>query len=304
GDVKTDSALLKNFTVSEMVNGCLCCVLVGQMKNALYEIKEKYNPDRVIIETSGSAFPAPISLQIRELEKDFKLDSIVTVIDCENFIGYEDKSYTAKMQAKYTDLILLNKHEFVSEEKLELVIDHINVLNEDTAKIKYDLKFGVTAEMIFGLDTKLFMNSVETFEVDGENFDKRHHFKEIDLIQIKVKLLANELEKKNSNDYTIKLKGDFENFLNGLSSENIYRVKGFIKLKEDQNHQEKVFILNWAFGKFTLNEIVDVANIDEFDIKLVVMGVDFVNYLENYVTKFKEYFNLFDENHIRFLKGE
>ncbi|KAJ1563485.1 hypothetical protein HK405_001860 [Cladochytrium tenue] len=43
--------------VAEMLNGCLCCVLVGQMKNALLEIRDKYHPDRVIIETSGSAFP-------------------------------------------------------------------------------------------------------------------------------------------------------------------------------------------------------------------------------------------------------
>lgn len=44
----------------------------------------------------------------------FVLDSIVTVIDCENFKGYEDTSYTAKMQAQYTDVILLNKHEQVN----------------------------------------------------------------------------------------------------------------------------------------------------------------------------------------------
>jgi len=43
----------------------------------------------------------------------FTLDSIITVIDCINFRGYEDTSYTAKMQAQYTDIILLNKHELV-----------------------------------------------------------------------------------------------------------------------------------------------------------------------------------------------
>lgn len=43
----------------------------------------------------------------------FTLDSIITVVDCINFRGYEDTSYTAKMQAQYTDIILLNKHELV-----------------------------------------------------------------------------------------------------------------------------------------------------------------------------------------------
>ena len=41
GDVKVDSELASesNVKVTEMLNGCLCCVLVGQMKVALLEIK-------------------------------------------------------------------------------------------------------------------------------------------------------------------------------------------------------------------------------------------------------------------------
>jgi G3E family GTPase len=61
--------------------------------------------------SSRSAFPATLAFQIRELEKEtggaFKLDAIVTVIDAENFKGYEDTSPTAKMQAAYTDMILI-----------------------------------------------------------------------------------------------------------------------------------------------------------------------------------------------------
>jgi G3E family GTPase len=60
---------------------------------------------------SGSAFPATLAFQIRELERetarDLRLDAIVTVIDAENFIGYEDTSPTAKMQSSYTDVLLI-----------------------------------------------------------------------------------------------------------------------------------------------------------------------------------------------------
>jgi hypothetical protein len=52
-----------------------------------------------------------LAFQIRELERqtkgDLKLDAIVTVIDAENFVGYEDTSQTARMQASYTDIILI-----------------------------------------------------------------------------------------------------------------------------------------------------------------------------------------------------
>lgn len=60
---------------------------------------------------SGSAFPATLAFQIREIERqtggELRLDAIATVIDAENFTGYEDTSPTAKMQSSYTDIILI-----------------------------------------------------------------------------------------------------------------------------------------------------------------------------------------------------
>lgn len=74
-------------------------------------IADSFWPDRIIIECSGSAFPATLAFQLRELERetsgDFKLDAIITVIDAENFMGYEDTSPTARMQASYTDLLVI-----------------------------------------------------------------------------------------------------------------------------------------------------------------------------------------------------
>jgi len=60
---------------------------------------------------SGSAFPATLAFQIRELEREtaraLALDAIVTVIDAENFAGYEDTSVTARMQPQYPHLLLI-----------------------------------------------------------------------------------------------------------------------------------------------------------------------------------------------------
>jgi len=55
-------------------------------------IPEKYSPARIIVETSGSAFPAPIAIQIRKLTREnegIHLDSIITVVDAVHFRGYE-----------------------------------------------------------------------------------------------------------------------------------------------------------------------------------------------------------------------
>ncbi|KAG1469004.1 hypothetical protein G6F56_003510 [Rhizopus delemar] len=270
GDIEVDSQIAKesNIGVQEMVNGCMCCVLVGQMKLALQELKEKYNPDRIIIETSGSAFPAPIAWQIREMEPDgFNLDSIITVVDCENFNGYEDTSYTAKLQAQYTDVILLNKHELVDERQLDNVIDAINVLNTDTPKVKCD-KEGVSPDLVFGLDTELFKvgysksNTLETLV-----FDPHHQKNEVDLIQI--------TQSTTSAGLTVDA---LEAFLKSMPKDDIYRIKGFVRLNNNS-----LVIVNHAFGRFSTTPVENeetLENTKDVQIKVTVMGQDLRMYTE------------------------
>lgn len=61
GENAVDSVLAKekSIAVKEILNGCLCCTLVGKLSDAIKEIVETMHPDRIIIETSGSAYPAP-----------------------------------------------------------------------------------------------------------------------------------------------------------------------------------------------------------------------------------------------------
>ncbi|KAJ3114608.1 hypothetical protein HK100_001609 [Physocladia obscura] len=310
GDITVDSQLIdsaagvnggrkSSVRVAEMLNGCLCCVLVGQMKNALLDIKEKYNPDRIIIETSGSAFPAPIAWQIRQLEPDgFSLDAIITVIDCVNFTGYEDTSYTAKMQAKYTDLILLNKHELITERQFDILLDHVYELNEDTPKFKCNGTQGVSPSLIFGIDTKLFqLSSDGSFPADNTAYTaSNHHASEVDLIQIiypepsAENGTCNDQEcshdhhhshenkkKAEKIDATALLppqtftKETLEAFLAPLPKDSFYRIKGTIRIKNTDSSSE-LYIINWAFGRYTLTPVIDADS--KLIYRITVMGVD------------------------------
>lgn len=72
-----------------------------------------------------------------------------------NFEGYVDKTHTARMQAKYTDIVLLNKHELVTREQLDRVQDDVCDLNPETPIIRTN-KGMVNPEVVFGLDSKIF----------------------------------------------------------------------------------------------------------------------------------------------------
>ncbi|KAF8704511.1 cobW protein, partial [Rhizoctonia solani] len=264
GDVEVDSQLASNSSltaVSEILNGCMCCILVGQMKTALLEIRDKYRPDRIIIESSGSAFPATLAFQIRELERetegDFKLDAIVTVVDAENFRGYEDTSPTAKMQAQYTDVILINKWEHVSERDLDIVLDHLGTLNDLTPKLRCQSKSGVPYNLLFGLDSKQFLDL-------PTHSDENHHDEvETATLSRGIRLPhAHTHDHDHNHDHghshdepstrvevdTPLTRDQLTDALGRLPKDSIYRVKGFVRFRD----QDPIEILNWAFGRFDL----------------------------------------------------
>jgi G3E family GTPase len=233
GDIEIDSELAKenNISVKEMVNGCLCCVLVGKLGEAIKQIIQEYHPDRIIIETSGSAYPAPIVWEINKLIKeglDIKQDGVINVIDAINFSGYEDKSYTAKIQAKYNDLILINKHEEVSEKDLDTLLDDVYDLNPLTPKVKTN-KGEVSSNLIFGLDSKLIGEDSEIMNKDHQHLDGEVY--------------------TYSGDQSIE-RDILRITLESLSPKYFFRIKGVSR------DTKGAYIFNYVFGKVSIENLV------------------------------------------------
>jgi G3E family GTPase len=287
-----------------MLNGCLCCVLTGQVSDALKELRDLYNPDRILVETSGSAFPAPLALQIREMEGDgFKLDGIVNVLDCANFKGYEDTSYTAKVQCRFTDLLLLTKWEAVTERQLDTVLDSVYTLYDGTVVpvppiIKVSKTGGLCPDVVFGLDTALF-SELEAGE-DGVMVDSEHHAREVDIIQV-IRNLSGKMERKECGVEGCDARGvrshqhehhghshhheehghdaraaepdlnpldraSFDAWLGTLSKDDVYRVKGLVRFDTGLE------ILNWAFGNWEYTKVPATEKWDDVISRITVMG--------------------------------
>lgn len=181
GDLAVDSQLASANSLSgvrELLNGCICCNLVGQLSDALLQLRDEVKPDRIVIETSGSAFPATLAMEVNRLADEHKgqfvLDGVVSVIDVENWEGYEDTSYTAKLQAKYTDLIIFNKWENVSEQRFDVCLDRVGDLELETAWVKSDMGT-VEKDVLLGIDGALLSKEI---------LDKGQHPADMDLMLV------------------------------------------------------------------------------------------------------------------------
>lgn len=269
GDLAIDSQLASSAAISgvqELLNGCICCNLVGQLGDALDSLRCDVRPDRIIIETSGSAFPATLAMEVNRLGREtghYVLDGVVSVIDVENWKGYDDTSYTAKMQAKYTDVVILNKWELVDERRYEDCLDRIGDLEVQVATVKSDRGF-VPQGLLLGLDNALSRAMDVSGGLHSENGQGKEHDHASDH-QSEVEVLSVTMEL--SQDQGVEQRS-LVSLLTTAPKDEVYRIKGVLPftsaplnsegLDSARDHEvvdRRLYILNWAFGRWTFTLI-------------------------------------------------
>ena len=149
----------------ELNNGCICCSINGELLNTVSKLLERReNIDYLIVETTGLADPLPVAMTFAagDLREKVRLDSIITLVDAENYDFNIESSSIAYSQILYGDILLLNKCDLVDEEQLVKVEKHINEIKKEPRILR-----SVNSEV--GLQTIM---SVGLFETDIFNFDE------------------------------------------------------------------------------------------------------------------------------------
>jgi len=189
----------------------------------------------------------------------YVLDGVLSVIDVENWAGYEDTSLTAKMQARYTDLVVLNKWEACGERRLEDVEDKILALDvEPQIPRTKSAKGWVSTKIVFGLDARLAGQLEEELGTGDEGHDHAH--------TSEVEVLSVVLQGKGGSVDTEKL----ARLLEDPTKDEIYRIKGILYASTPPKSSDTAvptttaasssigrtrYILNWAFGRWTFTPV-------------------------------------------------
>ncbi|MBU0974448.1 GTP-binding protein [Patescibacteria group bacterium] len=232
GDTDIDGKVMegKGIKTKELLNGCICCTLVGPFITSINEVIESFSPDRIIIEASGAADPSAIALMISSHPK-LDRDGVVGIIDVVNFDGYKDLSITTQNQTKFTDLIIFNKIELVDINKKKAVVGYVRELNTHSPIIEAP-NGKVPAKLIFGLNSKDLSAILEDLKASDSNHSYTDHIHE------------DNIQSFNLNPEGKFNKDELEETIN-KTPKNIFRIKGFVKLEDD-----KFYLLN-SVGKRT-----------------------------------------------------
>ncbi len=261
GEIGLDHLLVETAdeNVMEMSSGCLCCTIRGDLIDTMIDLMTRRDEgtvkpfDRVVIETTGLADPAPILHTIMNhpwLVARYRLESVITVVDAVNGEATLDAQEEAVKQVAMADRLVLSKADLLvgleGEEKFASLVVRLRKL-APAARILDTLCGEATPEKLFnaGLydpeskspDVKRWL-AEEAYGVDrnghGHGHDHKHDVNRHD-DHIKAFCIASD-QPISAPSFDL-----FMELLRSYHGPNLLRVKGIVKIEEDQ---ERPFIIH------------------------------------------------------------
>ena len=173
GEIGIDNDLIvtTDEDMVELSNGCICCSINDELMEAVERVIERPEPlDYIVVETTGLADPLPVAMTFlgSELRDQTRLDSIITLIDAENFDNVVLDTEVGRAQVIYGDILLLNKCDLVSEERLEAVEQQLRDVKND-ARILRSVKGDVPLPLL--LSVGLFESDKVSSPADDPSLD-------------------------------------------------------------------------------------------------------------------------------------
>jgi len=233
------SALVQTDEVIAMQNGCFCCTLQNDLVEQIKELAAKKMFNYMLIEASGVSEPSQIAplFELCEDEHDpdnpdpdhehsegpelgevARLDTCITVVDAAEFYNnldsmklYEEGEIQGTIaelmteQVEFSNVVIMNKQDMVSEEQQQDILDRIHLLNPK-AKVLKSKQSKVDVKEI--LNTNLYSRSdmeensimISATKADSVETEKEEECCVISVEQGKRKCCKSKTKKDNTID--------------------------------------------------------------------------------------------------------
>jgi G3E family GTPase len=258
GEVGIDHLLVERSdeNIVELSSGCLCCTIRGDLINTLNTLLERRDRgavkafDRIVIETTGLADPAPILHVLMAdplLVSRLRLQGVITVVDGVNGMATLDTHPEAVKQVAVADRIVLTKLDLLvgkeGEDMLFAIIARVRKLapsarlltthrGEATAERLFNMGLFDPLKKSFDVQSWLALEAVEKGERAAHSHQHDHHHQHShDVSRHDAHIRSYALTDDNAiSPQALEL---FFELLTSYHGPNLLRMKGIIKLADD-----------------------------------------------------------------------
>ena len=130
GEISVDDKVLKGagYQVKGLFAGCVCCTLAGELPASVRQIEKEINPDWIIMEATGVAFPCTIK---ENLQNHLGIECrICCLTDAQRWNRlYKVMAHLFEYQLKDADVIMVNKADLVDQATLDGVVAAVSGIN-------------------------------------------------------------------------------------------------------------------------------------------------------------------------------
>ncbi|QNI68205.1 CobW-like pseudocobalamin biosynthesis protein [Synechococcus sp. BMK-MC-1] len=266
GEIGIDNDLVVSTgdDIVELSNGCICCSINGELLETVDRILEQSKDlDYLVVETTGLADPLPVAMTFlgSELRDQTRLDSIITLIDAENFGEETLASQVGRSQVIYGDILLLNKTDLVDEARLASIESTLKEVKTD-ARILRSQKGEVPLPLL--LSVGLFESDRVVSAAEGHDHGHSHthdhahdheHGHSHDHGHSHEHESADHLAIEGFTSLSFRSDGPFglrkfQNFLDNQLPESVFRAKGILWF----NESERRHVFHLAGKRFSIDD--------------------------------------------------
>ena len=272
GEIGIDNELIIK-TEEEMIelsNGCICCSINGELVEAIEKlINVNKKLDYIIIETTGLADPLPVAMTLlgSDLRDQTRLDSIITLIDAENFNDVALESSIGRSQVIYGDILLLNKCDLVTNKTIEETIDKLKEIKNDVRILK-SIKGNIPLNLLLSVglfETDLINQKESVYEHEHNHKHEHEHNHEHEHVHSEE---DNRIENFLSVSFQTKEPFSlrkFQYFLDNQLKSDVFRAKGILWFSESERRHvfhlagKRISIEDSEWGEERNNQLVFIG---------------------------------------------
>ncbi|MGP0580146.1 CobW family GTP-binding protein [Paenibacillus peoriae] len=269
GDVNLDGSLVNGQApMKEMLSGCICCTIRGDLGVELMNLAEEYKPDVIIVECTGVANPMEIVDAVTDasIYSSMILQSVITVIDARQFLDFASGNERGKSlrlmqdQLRCASKLIINKTDLLAVgelQKVQALVKKLNpyALTVSTQRSDVDagIFFSTQGEERMDVDHQSHAPHDHAHDHDHEHGEHYHSY---DHVVVHTHFFGQPVPRS-----------EFEQLFRSLPAE-IYRAKGIVRFLESEGQM----MFQFAYREL---EIIPIRPQKPVNDVAVVMGENF-----------------------------